>query len=90
MDDFGSEYSTLNLLEELDFDLIKIDMKFMKNFTASSKNYIIISDIIDMARRMGITTLIEGVESWVCAGCLPPNTGAARPSWWFRCIVRGC
>lgn len=64
MDDFGSEYSTLNLLEELDFDLIKIDMKFMKNFTASSKNYIIISDIIDMARRMGITTLIEGVETW--------------------------
>ena len=64
MDDFGSEYSTLNLLEELDFDLIKIDMKFMKNFTASGKNYIIISDIIDMARRMGITTLIEGVETW--------------------------
>ena len=64
MDDFGSEYSTLNLLEELDFDLIKIDMKFMKNFSDSGKNYIIISDIIDMARRMGITTLIEGVETW--------------------------
>ena len=64
MDDFGSEYSTLNLLQELDFDLIKIDMQFMKNFSISGKNYIIISDIIDMARRMGITTLIEGVESW--------------------------
>lgn len=64
LDDFGSEYSTLNLLEELDFDLIKIDMKFMKNFSVSGKNYIIISDIIDMVRRMGITTLIEGVETW--------------------------
>ena len=64
MDDFGSGYSTLNLLQELDFDLIKIDMQFMKNFSATGKNYIIISDIIDMARRMGITTLIEGVENW--------------------------
>lgn len=64
MDDFGSEYSTLNLLQELDFDLIKIDMQFMKNFSTSGKNYIIISDIIDMARRMGIATLIEGVETW--------------------------
>lgn len=64
MDDFGSEYSTLNLLQELDFDLIKIDMQFMKNFSIYGKNYIIISDILDMAKRMGITTLIEGVESW--------------------------
>ncbi len=64
MDDFGSGYSTLNLLQELDFDLIKIDMQFMKNFSITGKNFIIISDIIDMARRMGITTLIEGVESW--------------------------
>ena len=63
MDDFGSEYSTLNLMQELDFDLIKIDMQFMENFSAASKNSIIISDIIDMAKRMGITTLIEGVEN---------------------------
>lgn len=64
MDDFGSEYSTLNLLQEMDFDLIKIDMKFMKNFAPGSKNYIIVSHIIQMARDMGITTLIEGVETW--------------------------
>ena len=64
MDDFGSEYSTLNLLQELDFDLIKIDMQFMKNFSIYGKNYIIVSDILDMAKRMGITTLIEGVEKW--------------------------
>ncbi len=63
MDDFGSEYSTLNLMQELDFDLIKIDMQFMENFSAASRNSIIISDIIDMAKRMGITTLIEGVEN---------------------------
>lgn len=63
LDDFGSEYSTLNLLQELDFDLLKIDMQFMKNFTPDGKNYIIVSDIIDMAKRMGVTTLIEGIET---------------------------
>ena len=63
MDDFGSEYSTLNLLQELDFDLIKIDMQFMQNFTESGKNRIIVTNIIDMAKKMGITTLAEGVET---------------------------
>lgn len=63
MDDFGSEYSTLNLMQELDFDLIKIDMKFMENFTPDGRNYIIVSKIIDMARQLGVSTLIEGVET---------------------------
>lgn len=63
MDDFGSEFSTLNLLEELDFDLIKIDMKFMKNFSDNGKSRIIVTEIIDMAKKMGITTLVEGVET---------------------------
>ena len=63
LDDFGSEYSTLNLLQDLDFDLIKLDMRFMRDFAVDSKNYIIVSDVIDMAKRMGMTTLIEGVET---------------------------
>ena len=63
MDDFGSEYSTLNLMQDLDFDLIKIDMKFMQNFTPDARNYVIVSKIIDMARGLGISTLIEGVET---------------------------
>lgn len=63
MDDFGSEYSTLNLLNELNFNLIKIDMRFMKNFSATGRNGIIIDDIIGMSKRLGITTLVEGVET---------------------------
>lgn len=63
MDDFGSEYSTLNVLQEMNFDLIKIDMQFMKNFTEKGRNAIIVSNVIDMARQMGITTLVEGVET---------------------------
>lgn len=63
LDDFGSEYSTLNLLEEIDFDLIKIDMKFMRNFTGGGKNYVIVAHTVAMARQMGMVTLMEGVET---------------------------
>ena len=63
MDDFGSEYSTLNLLQDLDFDLIKIDMQFMKSSSDSGKNLIIVSSIINMANQMGVATLVEGVEN---------------------------
>ncbi len=63
MDDFGSEYSTLNLLEEITIDLLKIDMQFMKNFVPGTKNHIIVSSMLDMAHKMGITTLMEGVET---------------------------
>ena len=63
MDDFGSEYSTLNILQDLDFDLIKIDMEFMRSSCESGKNLIIVSSIIDMAKQMNIATLVEGVEN---------------------------
>ena len=63
MDDFGSEYSTLNILQDLDFDLIKIDMEFMRSSCESGKNLIIVSSIIEMAKQMGIATLVEGVET---------------------------
>ena len=63
MDDFGSEYSTLNLLQELDFNLIKIDMKFMNNLAVGEKNHIIVSNAIRMIRELGSGTLMEGVET---------------------------
>lgn len=63
MDDFGSEYSTLNLLQELDFNLIKIDMKFMHNLAVGEKNHIIVSNAIRMIRELGSGTLMEGVET---------------------------
>ena len=62
MDDFGSEYSTLNILEELNFDLVKLDMNFMRHFTTSDRNAVIVSSVIEMCMRLGIETLMEGVE----------------------------
>ncbi len=63
MDDFGSEYSSLNTLQEFNFDLIKLDMKFMKNFSLTGKNHSILSDVVSMVSRLGIHTLAEGVQT---------------------------
>lgn len=61
MDDFGSGYSSLNVLNDYDFDLLKIDMKFISN--KSQRSQIILRSIIDMAKNIGIVTLAEGVET---------------------------
>ena len=63
MDDFGSEYSSLNTLQEYSFDLIKLDMRFMKNFSLTGKNRFILSDVISMISRLGVSTLAEGVQT---------------------------
>lgn len=63
MDDFGSEYSTLNMLQHFNFDLIKIDMEFMRDFSSTGKNMIIVSNVLNMAQRMGVSTLVEGIET---------------------------
>ena len=63
MDDFGSEYSSLNTLQEYSFDLIKLDMRFMKNFSLTGKNRLILSDVISMISKLGVSTLAEGVQT---------------------------
>ena len=63
MDDFGSEYSSLNTLRKYNFDLIKLDMEFMKDFSLTGKNSSILSDIIRMIQKLGIHTLAEGVNA---------------------------
>ncbi|SFC90683.1 EAL domain-containing protein [Butyrivibrio sp. YAB3001] len=60
MDDFGSGYSSLTLLKDFDFDLIKMDMRFLSTFTDKSKQ--ILRSAITMAKDLGIRTLAEGVE----------------------------
>ncbi len=61
MDDFGSGYSSLNILKDYRFDTLKIDMIFLRNFNAKSKE--IIKCVVNMAKRIGIHTLAEGVEN---------------------------
>ena len=61
MDDFGSAYSTLNELKDCKFDLLKLDMAFLRSDTPRSRA--IISSVIAMDKRIGIRTLAEGVET---------------------------
>ncbi len=61
MDDFGSGYSSLNVLKDYNFDELKIDMDFISSFTDKSKH--IIQSTVEMASRIGIETLAEGVET---------------------------
>lgn len=61
MDDFGSGYSSLNVLKDYDFDVIKIDMQFMSTFDERSRS--IVRSVCEMARSLGIRTVAEGVET---------------------------
>ncbi len=61
MDDFGSGYSALNLLREFEFDEIKLDMIFLKNFNERSKN--VIKSIVGMIKECKFAVLAEGVET---------------------------
>jgi len=67
MDDFGSGYSSLNLLSRLPIDIIKLDKVFLQDEETENilkeNDKIIISCIIDMARKLRITSLCEGVET---------------------------
>lgn len=61
MDDFGSGYSSLNVLKDYHFDVLKIDMVFLRHFDEHSQ--IIIESICEMANHLGIRTVAEGVET---------------------------
>ena len=63
MDDFGSGYSSLNVLKEIPFDLIKFDMSFMRQFDQKNNGKIILAELIKMAFSIGVDTVCEGVET---------------------------
>ncbi|CAK7039039.1 EAL domain-containing protein [Phascolarctobacterium sp.] len=63
MDDFGSGYSSLNMLKDLPIDTLKIDRAFLENSADNEKRNIIFVSIVRMARRLGISLVVEGVET---------------------------
>lgn len=62
MDDFGSGYSSLNVLKDIEVDIIKLDMAFMRG-NINKRGGIIISSIIRMANWLGTPVIAEGVET---------------------------
>ena len=63
LDDFGSGYSSLNVLKDYQFDVVKIDMRFLSNLENSEKSKTLIDCIVKMANRINMLTLTEGVET---------------------------
>ena len=62
MDDFGSGYSSLNTLQEFNFDLIKLDMGFLRSAEVE-KSRVILAGVVQAAAELGVGTLTEGVET---------------------------
>ena len=63
MDDFGSGYSSLKMMNNTHFDVIKIDRSFLSHFMISERGKKIISHTIDMSQDIGIDIIAEGVEN---------------------------
>lgn len=62
MDDFGSGYSSLNMLAELPIDILKLDMKFLQNKGEDSKIENIMSAVVELAKKINLHVIAEGVE----------------------------
>ena len=63
MDDFGTGYSSISYLRRFHFDKIKIDRSFVRDCAAQSEAGAIIRAIVSLGASLGITTLVEGVET---------------------------
>ena len=63
MDDFGSGYSSLNVLRNVDIDVIKLDMLFFSKNEKSGKGGTIISSVVRMAKWLSLPVIAEGVET---------------------------
>lgn len=63
IDDFGSGYSSLNLLRQISFDVLKIDRGFIDETAGSETTKLILRKIVEMAHGLGVKVLCEGVET---------------------------
>ena len=63
MDDFGSGYSSLNMLNQMKMDILKLDMKFIQTETAKPMEQGILRFVVGLARWMNLSVVAEGVET---------------------------
>ena len=63
MDDFGAGYSSLNSLKELTIDVLKIDADFFRNVEEVERGMLIVSEVIDLAKKLDMKIVAEGIES---------------------------
>ncbi len=63
MDDFGSGYSSLNMISSMPIDVLKMDMKFIRNIEKSETDRRLVNLILDIAKYLNVTVVAEGVET---------------------------
>lgn len=63
MDDFGSAYSSFNMLKDICVDVLKIDMKFLGDTENEERSHIILKSIVDLSKALNMKTVAEGVET---------------------------
>ena len=63
MDDFGAGYSSLNSLKELNLDVLKIDGDFFRGENMEERGMLIVSEVIDLAKKLNMKIVAEGIES---------------------------
>lgn len=63
MDDFGSGYSSLNMLKDLPVDVLKIDMEFLRAASDESRSRTILKMIIELSAQLNMDVITEGVET---------------------------
>lgn len=63
MDDFGSGYSSLNMLSDMPIDVLKMDMKFVRNIEKSETDMRLVKLILDIAKYLRLRVVAEGVET---------------------------
>lgn len=63
MDDFGSGYSSLNMLKDICSDVLKIDREFLRETENAVRSRDILEEIIRLSNRMNMTVITEGVET---------------------------
>ena len=63
MDDFGSGYSSLNMLSQMPIDVLKMDMKFVHNIESNETDMHLVKAVLDIANYLNLTVVAEGVET---------------------------
>ena len=63
IDDFGKGYSSLSMLKDIDVDMLKIDMEFLRETEHQDKSKVILGTVINMSKQLGMNVITEGVET---------------------------
>ena len=63
MDDFGSGYSSLNMLKDIRVDTLKIDMEFLRQSESEERSRTILKTVVALSKELGMPVITEGVET---------------------------